>query len=122
MINKYILKECHKEGFDEDEIYGAYKLFFGTLFSDSRLRIINSLRKGKKNVSELVSELRGDQTAISHDLARLKLHGFVNAEIKGKYRYYKLNEDTIKPVMELIDKHMGQFCIHILHNMKGGEK
>jgi len=33
-----------------------------------------------------------------------------------KFTYYKLNKKTILPLMKLIDKHMGQFCIHILRN------
>ena len=118
-MDKYILHHVHKAGFSEEEAYGAYKLFFGTLFSDSRLKIINTLRKGRKNVSELVSEVKAnDRTVISHDLARLKIHGFVKLEQKGKFRYYSLNDETIKPLMDLIDKHMSQYCIHILHKMK----
>ena len=121
MISKSILHHVHKEGFTQEELYGAYKLFFGTLFSESRLKIINLLRKGRKNVSEIVHEMKMDQTAISHDLARLKQHGFVKSEIEGKFRYYKLNVETIKPLMEIIEKHMGQYCIHILHEMKEGK-
>ncbi|MEK6850012.1 MAG: metalloregulator ArsR/SmtB family transcription factor [Nanoarchaeota archaeon] len=115
MINKTILHQCHSEGFSEKEIYGAYKIFFGTLVSESRLKIINFLRNGKKNVSEIIHELKIDQTAASHDLSRLRQCGFVISEIEGKFRYYKLNEETIKPLMWLIDKHMSQHCIHILH-------
>ncbi len=119
MIKKYTLNHVHKEGYSEEEIYGAYKLFFGTLFSESRLKILNLLRKGNKNVSEIVNELKAtDRTSVSHDLTRLKIHGFVKMEIKGKYRHYTLNEDTIKPLMKLIDKHMSQYCIHILKAMK----
>jgi len=103
-------------------VYGAYKIFFGTLFSDSRLKIINLLRKGKKNVSEIVKELKTNQSAVSHDLARLRSCGFVFGERNKKFVYYKLNKKTIAPLMKLIDMHMGQFCIHILRNQKGGEK
>jgi DNA-binding transcriptional ArsR family regulator len=60
-----------------------------------------------------------DQTAVSHDLARLKQCGFVKSEVEGKFRYYSLNEETIKPLMGLIDKHMSRYCIHILREMKG---
>ncbi len=102
----------------EKEHYMAYKIFFGTLVSEPRLKIINLLRKKKMNVSEIVKKLNADQTAVSHDLRRLKNCGFVVVEIKGKYRYYKLNEKTIKPLMSLIDKHMAGFCIHILKNKK----
>lgn len=115
MINKSILKHVHHHGINEGEIYGAYKIFFGTLFSESRLRIINLLRKEEKNVSEIISELKMDQTAVSHDLARLRRCGFVKTERKGKFVHYKLNEETIKPLMNLIDNHMSKYCIHILH-------
>ena len=121
MIRKSILESCHKEGFTEDELYGAYKIFFGTLFSDSRLKIINLLTKGNKNVSEIMNELKMDQTSVSHDLSRLKKCGFVEAEVKGKFRYYKLNEKTIKPLMKLIEEHMSNYCIHILRGKKYGK-
>ncbi len=117
MINEYIFKHKHSN-ISEKEIYGAYKIFFGTLVSESRLKVINLLRKGRKNVSEIIKELKIEQTVISHDLARLKRCGFVIPEVEGKFRYYKLNEKTIKPLMELIDRHMSQFCVHILRNEK----
>ena len=120
MVNKYILSTVKKEGFDNEEVYGAYKIFFGTLVSGSRLKIINLLRNGKKNVSEIMAELEMDQTIVSHNLARLRRCGFVNVEINGKFRTYSLNEKTIKPLMNLIDTHMASYCIHILRNGKGG--
>lgn len=125
MITKNILKHAHHHGLDEEEVYETYKIFFGTLFSEPRLRIINLLRRGKKNVSEIMEELGMDQTIVSHNLARLRNCGFVNIEIDGKYRYYNLNEETIKPLMEMIEKHMSQYCVHIFRTMKdshGGDK
>ncbi len=122
MIDRSILKRYghkHNESISEDKFYRAYKIFFGTLVSGSRLCIINLLRKGRKNVSEITKEIKIDQTAVSHDLARLKKCGFVTVEINGKYRYYKLNGKTIKPLMSLIDKHMREYCIHILRGIKG---
>ena len=117
MINKNILKECHKEGFAEEELYQAYKIFLGTLVSEPRLKIINLLRSGRKNVTQIIDELEMDQTSVSHNLARLKECGFVIFEVDGKFRYYSLNEKTIKPLMEIIEKHMSQYCIHILRAM-----
>lgn len=121
MINKNILHKCHDKGFNSEEMYGAYKIFFGTLVSESRLKIINLLMNGKKNVSEIMEEMNMNQTAVSHDLARLKQCGFVNSEIDKKYRYYSLNLETIKPLMKLIEKHMSQYCIHILQSINGGQ-
>lgn len=121
MTNNNILNHAHHHGFNKEEIYGAYKIFFGTLVSESRLKIINLLRKREKNVSELMDELKMDQTAVSHDLARLRRCGFVKTERKGKFIHYSLNEDTIKPLMDLIDDHMSQYCVHILHETGGKE-
>ena len=115
MINKHI------HNVSENEIYEAYKLFFNTFSSESRLRILNLLRKGKKNVSEIIKETKYEQSVVSHNLKRLKLCGFVYVEIKGKYRYYKLNEKTIKPILSLIDKHMVKHCLMIIKGMKGGK-
>jgi DNA-binding transcriptional ArsR family regulator len=121
MINKNILRQSNKKGFNEEEVYDAYKIFFGTLVSKPRLKIINLLRKKENSVSEIISELKMDQTSVSHNLARLKKCGFVNVEVKGKFRYYKLNKKTINPLMNLIDNHMSQYCIHILRKIKEGK-
>jgi len=120
MISKYIFRQCHELGVKEMELCEAYKLFFGTLVSEPRLKIINLLRKGRKNVTQIKEELNIDQTSVSHNLRRLKTCGFVKAEADGKYRYYKINEKTIRPLMETIERHMKQYCIHILRAMKGG--
>ena len=122
MINKDISRHVQHQGFDEEEMYGAYKIFFGTMVSEQRLKIIKLLMNGKKNVSELVDELKTDQTAVSHNLERLRRCGFVYSEVDGKYRYYKLNDKTIKPLMSLIEKHMSQYCVHILRTVKENQR
>lgn len=113
MKNKSICKHDAKE-----ELYGAYRLFFGTLVSEDRLKIINSLRKSPKNVGELVESLGIEQTRVSHNLKRLRHCGFVNVKQEGKYRSYSINADTIGPIMSTIDKHMGKFCINIVRERK----
>jgi len=122
MLNKHIFHRMHKEGFKEEEIYEAYKIFFGTLVSESRLKIINLLRKGEKSVTEIVNTLKLPQPTISHDLARLKKCGFVKARVVKNFRHYSLNEKTIEPLMSLIDCHMAEYCIHILHETKGDKE
>jgi len=117
-----MLKHIEHGHMSEAELYESYKIFFGTLVSEPRLKIINFLRDGKKNVSEIMNELKMDQTSVSHNLSRLRKCGFVEMESDGKFRFYKLNEKTILPMMDMIDKHMAKNCIHILHTMKGGDK
>jgi len=122
MINKSILKSCYRKGFREEDVFDAYKIFFGTLVSESRLKIINLLREGDKNVSEIMEELNMDQTSVSHNLSRLKKCGFVISKTEGKHRKYSLNKETIKSLMDLIDKHMSGYCVHILKNKKEVKK
>jgi len=113
-----ISKKIHK--ISEKEMFDAYNLFLNTLSSKPRLRILTLLRRKEMNVSEIVKELKMSQTHASHNLNRLKSCGFVKDEIKGKFRYYKLNQKTIKPILNLIDKHMESHCIQIIKKLKGG--
>ena len=92
----------------------SYKLFFGTLNNSKRIRIVNTLRKGPKCVSEICDILKFNQTTGSHNLKRLQRCGFVFAERKGKNRYYKLKKKTIQPLMNLIDRHMHAYCEKIV--------
>jgi hypothetical protein len=43
MKDKYISDCCGVKDINDSEFYGAYKIFFGTLVSESRLKIINLL-------------------------------------------------------------------------------
>ncbi len=90
-----------------------YKLFFMTLANEQRLKIINSLRKGPKNVTEICKEFGFNQTTVSHNLKKLKTCGFIFSKNNGKERIYSLNKETIQPLMDLIDKHTNKFCKYL---------
>lgn len=91
--------------------YLSYKRFFGTLGNENRLKIIQFLAKnGPNNVSQIVEKTRLEQTAVSHNLKRLLSCQFVHLKQNGKERVYRLNEDTIKPLLALMNKHVTTFC------------
>lgn len=92
----------------------TYRLFFGSLSSPNRLLIINKLRSGSKNVTEICKATGFEQTMVSHNMKRLERCGMVLVRQEGKFRYYTLNTSTIKPLMDLIDKHMSAYCVHVL--------
>ena len=92
----------------------TYKFFFSALANPNRLQIINVLRQGKKNVGEICQATGFEQTMVSHNLKRLERCGMVFAEQQGKNRYYRVNEKTIKPLLEMIDAHMAKYCCKIL--------
>ena len=96
----------------------AYRLFFGSLANKNRLEIINILRKGKKCVSEICQETGFEQTMVSHNLKRLETCGMVFVEQEGKHRYYSANQETIKPLLEMIDGHMKKYCCKIVGECK----
>jgi len=88
----------------------SYNVFFSNLANPLKIGIILSLREHEKNVSEITRDLNVEQSKISHALQLLKNCNIVNVEQKGKERVYALNEDTIVPMLELIDKHAAVHC------------
>ena len=88
----------------------SYNDFFGTLANATNQRIIDVLRLGAKNVSEIARITKLEQSKISHALKRLADCKFVDMEQKGKQRIYSLNKDTIIPVLKLADEHAHKMC------------
>ena len=113
MITKHILNHLFYN-VKESDLYKAYKLFFNTFSSEPRLKILNLLRKKPMNVSEIIKATGLEQSIVSHNLRRLRDCGFIKLEIRGKYRYYKLNERTLTPILSLIDEHMKEYCLLII--------
>lgn len=89
----------------------SYNQFFTTLSGDSRLDILNYLKEhGSKNVSEIAVGTGQEQSAVSHNLKKLLTCSCVNMEVRGKSRYYSLNDETVVPILELADRHIKNFC------------
>jgi DNA-binding transcriptional ArsR family regulator len=90
--------------------HNSYNIFFSNLANPLKIGIILSLRTREKNVTELVKDLNVEQSKISHALQSLKSCNIVNMKQRGKERVYSLNEDTIVPMLDLIDKHAIVHC------------
>jgi DNA-binding transcriptional ArsR family regulator len=88
-----------------------YDVFFNTLANRKRLAILEYLiDKEKANVSEVTEALDFNQSTVSQNLMRLESCGFVTREKNGKQRIYSINDDTIRPLIELIEKHTEKYC------------
>lgn len=92
----------------------AYNLFFGSLANEHRLELLQVLRAGEKNVSEICESTGFEQTMVSHNLKRLERCGMVFGRVDGKFRYYSVNKKTIDPLLKLIDSHMKEYCCKIV--------
>ena len=88
----------------------AYNLFFETVSSKIRLRILELLKSKPMSVSEICKTLNEEQSKISHNLKNLADCNFLDIKRDGKRRIYSLNKDTILPLMKLVEKHVEKHC------------
>lgn len=76
------------------------KLFYG--FSDtSRLSILEALRNGPRNVTELVQATGLSQPNVSNHLSCLHDCGLVTRQQQGRFVFYQLNDPRIDTLLEL---------------------
>ena len=68
---------------------------FKTLGHEGRLLILCHLAQGPKSVGELEGMLDARQSAVSQQLARLRIEGLVTARRDGKAIYYSLRDPRI---------------------------
>lgn len=68
-------------------------------------------KEGPKSVSVIAEELKIEQSAVSHNLKRLLECHFVTVKQERKERIYTINEDTVKPIFEQIEKHIKKHCV-----------
>lgn len=85
-------------------------LFFSTLANPTRLAILELLRDGPKNVSEIAEVLDQEQSMISHNLKPLRRCRFVFSERKKKERLYSLNKETMEPLFKIFAYHSEKYC------------
>ncbi|MFH1845998.1 MAG: metalloregulator ArsR/SmtB family transcription factor [Candidatus Omnitrophota bacterium] len=74
-----------------------------SLADDTRLRIINILKKGGLTVTEICAVLEKEQSNISKHLARLRLTEVVRDKRKGNNVYYFLEKPSNTAHKELIN-------------------
>jgi DNA-binding transcriptional ArsR family regulator len=67
------------------------------LADPERLRIIQCLKDGPKNVSTLSELLNDDIANVSHHLGVLRNAGVVQDEKQGKFVVYSLHPDVFRP-------------------------
>ena len=68
---------------------------FGLLRDSNRLRILFTIGKEKKTVSEIMSETSLPQTLVSFHLRPLRESGILTTERKGAFIYYSVSEPAL---------------------------
>lgn len=88
----------------------SYYLFFNTISNKTRMNIVDALMKGEKSVGDICEEIKEEQSKVSHNLKRLMDCNFITVKKEGKKRIYSLNQETVVPILKLVDKHVSKYC------------
>lgn len=92
-----------------------YRMFFKAFSNGTRFEIVKLLKnEHSKNVTEICESLGFKQSRVSRNLKCLLDCGFVNVEQDGKQRIYSLNQDTIYPMLSLVDRHIEKYQRHLV--------
>jgi DNA-binding transcriptional ArsR family regulator len=84
--------------------------FFSTLANPTRLAILELLRDGPRNVTEISEALNQEQSMISHNLKPLERCRFVFSERRKKERFYFLNKETMERLFKIFSYHAKKYC------------
>lgn len=76
--------------------------FLKALAHEGRLMILCHLAEGEKSVTELERLLSARQSAVSQQLARLRLEGLVDNRRDGKTIYYRLADGKVERVIGML--------------------
>jgi len=84
--------------------------FFSTLANPTRLAILELLRDGPRNVTEISEALNQEQSMISHNLKPLVRCRLVFSERRKKERFYSLNKETMEQLFKIFSYHAEKYC------------
>lgn len=73
---------------------------FKALGHEGRLLILCHLSSGEKSVTELEGILDARQSAVSQQLARLRMQGLVNTRREGQMIYYSIKDRRILELLQ----------------------
>ncbi|WMW82553.1 metalloregulator ArsR/SmtB family transcription factor [Undibacterium cyanobacteriorum] len=76
--------------------------YFSALSEPSRLRVLNILRDGERNVGELAEMCACSQANISRHLSTLAKHGMVVREARGTTVFYRIADESIYALCDLV--------------------
>ncbi len=94
----------------------SYDNFFMNFSSRSKFDIIMALREGPLSVSDIVKKVGDEQSAVSHNLSKMSKCHILDVKQDGKQRIYSLNEKTVIPILEIVDRHVKHCCLGRCHN------
>jgi DNA-binding transcriptional ArsR family regulator len=93
----------------DDEALADVARYFGALSVPMRLKILNALREGERNVGELTALTGCTQANVSKHLAVLAQCGMVGKEARGTNAYYRIVDPRVYRLCDLVCNQLGRF-------------
>jgi len=81
--------------------------YFKALAEPMRLKVLNALQDGEKNVSQLTEISGGTQANVSKHLSLLAQYGLVKRESRGTSVYYSIADHSVYELCELVCGQIG---------------
>ena len=80
--------------------------FFKIFGDGTRIRILQTLLEGEKNVGDLAEVLEMSQSAVSHQLRVLRQNDLVKYRKEGKVVFYSLDDEHVENVLQQVIAHL----------------
>lgn len=74
--------------------------FFKIFGDGTRIRVLQTLMEGEKNVGDLAEALEMSQSAVSHQLRVLRQNDLVKYRKDGKVVFYSLDDEHVENVLQ----------------------
>jgi len=82
--------------------------YFAALAVPMRLKILNALREGERNVTELTTEFGCSQANVSKHLALLAHGGLIEKLRRGTSAYYRITDPRVYQLCDLVCGQIGR--------------
>ena len=92
--------------------------YFQALSEPTRLRLLNLLREGERNVGELALACGYTAANVSRHLALLMQHGLVTRESRGTSVYYRIADASVYALCDLV---CGNIARRLARDARGTE-
>jgi DNA-binding transcriptional ArsR family regulator len=92
----------------DERVLEALARYFAALAAPARLRILELLRDGERNVAELTAATGCTQANVSKHLTLLAQHGFVAKEARGTSAYYTIADPAIYGLCDTVCARIGR--------------
>ena len=92
----------------DDRALGHVAEYFRALSEPLRLKILNALRDGARNVGELTELLDCSQANVSKHLATLTRHGLIERRAEGTSAFYRIADPRVYQLCDLACGQMAQ--------------